>query len=133
MPSHNEELRITEDGEPIKHWIARLEGAQPSYKSTTMLEELLKAAFEETQARTHVITGSLKASGKTETDFGDDIWTGYIIYGGALWKTATPGPPHDPVDYAIYEMARGGEHDFYSGLVGYEDRIGEIIDEGFPG
>lgn len=130
----NDGIHFSEHGEAISEWIARLDAAAgPSYKTTVELEALLRAAFVETQAATHIITGSLKASGKTESDFDGDIWTGKIVYGGALWKTPAPGPPNDPVDYAIFEMARGGEHDFFSGLVGYEDRIEEIIHGGFPG
>lgn len=127
-------IRFSESGEAISEWIARLdEAAGPHYKTTVELEALLKAAFVQTQAETHVITGSLKASGKTESDFDGDVWTGNITYGGALWRTPTPGPANDPVDYAIYEMARGGAHDFFNGLVGYEDKIEEILHGGFPG
>lgn len=129
------EYEINESGDPVKKWIAALDENSRShqYKTTTKLEALLKAAFEETQAATHVLTGSLKASGKTESDFHDDVWSGTIEYGGELWRTPAPGPPNDPVDYAIYEMARGGDHDFLAGLVGFEDRVQEILDEGFPG
>lgn len=129
-----DQIKVTERGETIKGWIANLEeAAGPHYKTTVQLEALLRAAFLNTQARTHIITGSLKASGKTDSDFDGDVWTGTITYGGALWKTPAPGPPNDPVDYAIYEMARGGDHDFFGDLIGYENQIDEIIHGGFPG
>jgi hypothetical protein len=126
------EVRVTDT---IDSWIARLEeAAKPeSYKSTAALEALLAAAFADTQMRTHIISGSLKASGKTETDFDGDVWSGKIEYGGILWKTQAPGPPNDPVDYAIYEMARGGSHDFFGGLIAFEERIPGILDVDFPG
>lgn len=133
MPSQHG-VHFTESGEPVSEWIARLEeSAEPHFETTVELEALLRAAFLETQARTHIITGSLKASGKTASDFDGDVWTGTITYGGALWRTPAPGPPNDPVDYAIYEMVRGGDHDFFAGLVGFEDKIEEILHGGFPG
>lgn len=118
----------------ISDWAARLhESAEPHYKTTVGLEALLAAAFADTQARTHILTGSLKASGKTDSDFDGDTWTGTIQYGGLLWKPAAPGPPNDPVRYAIYEMARGGDHDFFAGMPGFENQISEILHTGFPG
>lgn len=125
---------FSDDGESISDWAARVKkSAGPHYKTTVELEALLRAAFSDTQVRTHVITGSLKASGKTSSDFDGDTWTGTIEYGGDLWKVPVPGPAHDPVRYAIYEMARGGEHDFFAGLPGYVDKIPEILNGEFPG
>lgn len=131
----SEEIRVEESpGETVKDWIARLKkSAQPHYKTTVELEGLLNAAFADTQARVHILSGSLKASGKTASDFDGDTWTGSITYGGVLWKTPVPGPPNDPVRYAIYEMARGGAHDFFAGLPNYENKVKEILDGGFPG
>lgn len=127
-------IHFTEKGEPLSQWIARLEkSAEPHYETTVELEALLRAAFLDTQARTHVITGSLKASGASSSDFDGEVWQGSITYGGVLFKVPVPGPPHDPVDYAIYEMARGGEHDFFSGLPGFENQIEQILHGGFPG
>lgn len=105
----------------------------PSYKVTSGLETVHRAVFVDTQARTHIITGSLKASGKSETDFDGETWTGKITYGGVLWKPAAPGPPNDPVDYAIYEMDRGGSHDFFGGIPSFAAQIDHIVDMGFPG
>ena len=93
----------------------------PDYKVIGALESALAAAFAETQAATHVITASLKMSGKTSSDFDGKEWTGEITYGGAS------AGANNPVRYAIYEMARGGEHDFFSGLPGtfskFEDGV----------
>lgn len=125
-------LEFSESGDPIKNWVADMhELAGPPHKPVGELEAMLAAAFAETQAATHIITGSLKASGKTNSEFDGDEWTGEIIYGGALWKAAVPGPPNDPVDYAIYEMARGGDHDFYGPLVAYEGKVEQILTEYF--
>lgn len=119
---------FSESGDPMKKWVADIrEYAGPPHKPVFELETLLFSAFVATQAATHVITGSLKASGKTNTEFDGDEWEGSITYGGALWKVPIPGPANDPVEYAIYEMARGGDHDFFGPLVAYEGKIDEIL------
>lgn len=127
-------IEFSERGDPIKNWIAAMRDyAGPPHKPVHELELMLAAAFAETQAATHVITGSLKASGKTESDFDDDQWEGSISYGGVLWKAPAPGPANDPVDYAIYEMARGGDHDFFGPLVTYEGKVEQILVNWFDG
>lgn len=109
-------------------------GGPPSFKVTHALEAALKAAFLDTQAATHVITGSLLSSGRTSSDFTDDrVWEGEITYGGSLYRGVTPGPPNDPVDYAIYEMARGGIHDFFGGLPAFDPVFEAAVDMHFEG
>lgn len=125
------EIKFHESGDVLTNWIADLKESAEPYEATVKLEALVQTAFAETQAATHIITGSLKASGKTETDMHDDEWVGTIEYGGALWKTPAPGPANDPVDYAIYEMARGGDHDFFAPLHVYEGKVEEILVEHF--
>lgn len=127
------ELKFSQTGDVLKNWIADLAESAEPYEATVKLEGVLQAAFGETQAATHVITGSLKASGKTESDMHEDEWVGTIEYGGELWAVPSPGPARDPVDYAIYEMARGGDHDFFGPLVAYEGKIEEILVEHFKG
>jgi hypothetical protein len=105
----------------------------PSYKVTGKLEAALQKVFMDTQERVHIITGSLKASGKTNTEFDGELWEGEIEYGGELWGPPSPGPPNDPVEYAIFEMARGGDHDFFGGIQQYEDDFEDAINEHFPG
>jgi hypothetical protein len=99
-------LKVTSDWSDVDHELVRVEKA-PSIESTTALDAALKALFEETQAAVHVITGSLKNSGKTSTKTHRYMWVGEITYGGA-----SPGFPHNPVRYAWYEQRRGGGHDF---------------------
>lgn len=97
---------------------------KPPLKMIASLEKELAGAFAATQAATHIITGSLKASGKTSSDFSPAAaqWEGEITYGGASLG------PINPVDYAIYEQARGGAHDFMAPVKPYEDRITEIME-----
>jgi hypothetical protein len=109
-------------------------GGPPGFKVVNALEAVLQAAFLETQAATHIITGSLKASGRTSSDTSDAwVWEGEISYGGPLYRAPAPGPPNDPVDYAIYEMARGGDHDFFAALPGFDDAWVHAIDMHFEG
>lgn len=87
----------------------------PTHKTVFALETVLKTAFLDTQEKVHVITASLKMSGKTSSDFtADDEWTGEITYGGVSAGV------NNPVDYALYEMERGGEHDFFRDLPKYD-------------
>lgn len=91
----------------------------PDFEVIGGLETAHAAAFADTQARVaspvnqHTDwfpTGSLKASARISTDFDGKVWEGTITYGGP-----TTGP-NNPVDYALYEAARGGVHDFFGGL-----------------
>jgi hypothetical protein len=101
---------------------------RPGFKVTSKFEKALSAAFAHTQAITHVISGRLKASGYTESDFKGGVWSGTIHYGG---------PPGTPAYYAIYEQARGGTrpdgtpHDFFSGLGDIDPMFEAAIDTHF--
>ena len=99
--------------------------SKPPFKTIFRLETELKATFTSTQAAVHHITSSLWHSGRTESDFDGDNWSGQIIYGGAS------GWVNDPVEYAIYERARGGEHDFLAPADAHEQNFEDIIDRHF--
>lgn len=99
---------------------------KPPVKAIMALETLLTKTFAATQAATHIITTSLKQSGKTESDFDGSQWHGDISYGGPS------GGPNNPVDYAIYEMARGGHHDFFGPAYAAESEFEAILLEYFP-
>ena len=108
------------------HEIDRI-GGPPSYEVITGLEGTLKSAFGETQVLVHVITGSLKLSGWTSSDFDGDVWTGTIEYGGPS------AGPNNPVTYAIYEMARGGEHDWFRTLPAFDPLFENAINKHLVG
>jgi hypothetical protein len=103
------------------------------YKLARQLDTIMEAAFADTQADTHIITGSLKASGKLETSInqrrggrgrfasGYD-WEGSIEYGGDA-----PGAINDPVEYAGCEPDRGQDHDFMRSADDYETVIEAAI------
>ncbi len=62
--------------------------------------------FSRTQQYAHVLSGDMKRSGRQETrTAGRQIIT-ETVYGGVS------GSQGRPVDYAIYEIRRGGSHDF---------------------
>lgn len=78
----------------------------PSVADYMKFESVLASQFQATQRAVHVITRSLKSSGKVASHFTDDRWEGVISYGGLSEGI------HNPVDYAEYERERDGDHDF---------------------
>lgn len=80
------------------------------YKSKFYLDRVLNTGFKATQAAVHVITGSLKTSGKQSSLMWDNEWHGEISYGGVSKGV------NNPVTYAIYEKARDEDHDFFNVL-----------------
>jgi hypothetical protein len=99
------------------------------YRLTGPLNEVLYEAFADTQARvaspanphtpTYAPTGRLASSGHTSSDFGEGkTWRGEIIYDAR----------NDQGDaYAIYELNRGGVHDFFAGLPPYTEQFVETV------
>ena len=81
----------------------------------------MAAAFRDAQEKVPVDSRSLKNSGRSGTDVRDgDTWIGYMAWGG-------PSAPKD-VDYAIYVMAEGGEHDWLRDSHLYDAAIEAVID-----
>lgn len=92
----------------IEAELDRLEKAPD--RAALYLDVVLYKGFAETQAMVHIVTGSLKSSGKASTEFHRDTWRGKISYGGVSLGV------NNPVTYAIYEKARDGDHDFMTPL-----------------
>lgn len=99
-------LRIDVDLQDFYRALSVIEGPGP--ETVAALTAALAEAYVETQARVHVVTGSLLRSGRAVTDLSEDSWEGVISYGGP-----SPGSVHDPVTYAASELSRGGTHDDY--------------------
>lgn len=99
---------LTSNWRSIERELDRLEKAPT--KASAYLDAVLYQGFAQTQALVHIITGSLKASGKATTEFDGDNWKGEISYGGFSLGV------NNPVTYAIYEKARDGDHDFLAPL-----------------
>lgn len=102
----------------ISQWTGELARLKDITRPAADMEVALHNMFVDMQDRTHVVTGSLRGSGKTESDIIDGIWVGRVGEGGS-----SPGFPHDPVDYAETERARGGAHDFLADLPQLADQI----------
>lgn len=100
----------------------------PSWKTTAKLETVLATMFTFTQGRVHIITGRLKASGRTKSGLVGSRWSGEIRYGG---------PKGTPAYYGIYEMHREGvkpglgPHDYFNGLELWDGAIEAAIDSHF--
>lgn len=102
--------RVRIDVSGLDEWIEQL--ANFEIRDRAAVDEWrhgVERFYDNTQRRTHVLDGFLKASGRYEVNrAGRDQLEGVITYGG------TP-----TVDYAVYEFARGGNHDALTR--GYED------------
>lgn len=97
-------MKIRADMRPWFDMLDAIHG--PGEATQAELDKVLAEAFAETLSMVHVITGSLKGSGRVRMSSEEGQWSGSISYGGA-----SPGFPHDPVNYAEYEFGRGGDHD----------------------
>lgn len=94
------------------------------HNATAGLERVLEDAFDHTQAQVHVLSGSLRASGRTSSDVTDAVWHGEISYGGS-----SSGYPNDPVVYEWFERRRGGSHDFMAGIEDYANDFIEACED----
>ena len=83
-------------------------GNEPTLVTRANLDAVLAVGTALAKASTHVLSGALKASIGSDSDYvvATKTWKGDIYWGGPL-----PGPS-EPVDYAYYERRRGGDHDF---------------------
>lgn len=96
----------------VSEWLDALDAhIGPGEESHVALNGVLASLFNEIRAKVHVVTGSLKASGRMNTDVSDDEWRGEITFGGPA-----PGMAHPYVTYAKEEFGRGGAHDPVSNL-----------------
>lgn len=101
-------IRLVSNWGEVNRELDRLERAPERAKFH--LDRVLARGFTATQGAVHIITGSLKMSGKMESELHRDYWEGTISYGGVSLGV------NNPVTYAIYEKARDGDHDFFSPL-----------------
>jgi hypothetical protein len=116
-------------------WLAKLEELQ--HPPIMELESIFLAKFQEVQAAVHVITGSLKGSGRTDTDYAEGVWKAEMVFGGPA-----PGYPHGNVGYALAELARGnaptlnhpeGGHYYYEPAYDMPELIIPVIEEWLGG
>jgi hypothetical protein len=121
-------ITILSDYSDVEKEFDRLEQL-PDFKTHLALDAVLATGFKATQAEVHVITGSLKLSGKKSSEVHETthVWEGEIRYGGPS------GGINNPVNYAIYEKARDAEHDFMKSLPGLHLAYVEAIKKGLAG
>lgn len=90
----------------VDRWIDALDAHEgPGVETLEELSRTLASGFAETQMLVHVITGSLKGSGRVSNKRTENGWEGEITYGGPA-----PGFAHPYVRYAKEEFGRGEEH-----------------------
>lgn len=101
---------------------ARRDGRVLTKALTTELGVVMAGAFGDAQSKIPIDSGALLASGRHGTDVrdGGDTWIGYMAWGGE-------SNPHE-VDYAIYVLAHGGEHDWLRDAWAYNEAIEATID-----
>lgn len=104
-------MHIHADTSEVDGELRRL-GDGPDIDDLLRFEFILDAQFKATQAAVHIITRSLKNSGKHDGEYRNNTWRGKISYGGPSLTAAGKGSTHNPVRYAQAERARGGDHDF---------------------
>ncbi len=96
-------IRIIVD---VDEWLDALDAhIGPGTETLEALSRVLAAGFMETQMLVHVVTGSLRGSGRMSNRRDEDSWEGEITYGGPA-----PGFAHPYVRYAKEEFGRGEEH-----------------------
>lgn len=96
-------------------------GAMPTVTMLAYLDTSLRTSFETTRAKVHVDTGKLKKSGKTKSRSTANQWVGQFSFTAKNKKGVT---------YGIYEIARGGGHDFFRDLVLLKPRFISAIVRG---
>lgn len=97
-------IRIESDYSELEREFLRLEALPFGAKAE--LDTALMFGATQASALVHVDTGKLKASQKVSSRVTKNTWIGKFSFGDRA----------KGVDYAIYERARGGHHDFLSGV-----------------
>lgn len=116
-------MKIVSNLQPWNREAGRL-GRLPDAKTVAMLNAVLKDGLLEAVGLTHVDTGSLKSSAKSKSSKTLSQWEGEFSFGGPSAGI------NNPVDYAIYEKARGGEHDFFKAVHTLAPKFREAIKKG---
>lgn len=111
----------------VSEWLDALDAHEgPGAETLEELSRVLAAGFVESQMLVHVVTGSLKGSGRVSNKRTEDGWEGEITYGGPA-----PGFAHPYVRYAKEEFGRGEEHNAMRNLdlqnSDYLDALGATV------
>lgn len=100
----------------------------PNTANVIEFESILATQFQITQQAVHIITGSLRNSGKISSRMDNNSWQGEITYGGL-----SAGAVHNPVRYAHYEQERDGSHDYMESIYKLDSRYGDAVEDWLKG
>lgn len=98
---------IKGDWREVERELKRLRNL-PTRRDKQKLDRVLEWGLRATQEVVHIDTGSLLVSGRSDSVMMLGRYKGTITYGGPSMGL------NNPVDYAIYELDRGGDHDYMS-------------------
>lgn len=112
---------ITVDDSKLQDELKRLADG-PSLADGLRFDSILQAVYAQTQLIVHVITHSLKSSGRVNSTNRNNKLDGEVRYGGP-----SPGSVYDPVKYAEYEQGKGGTHDFMEPAAHYDGEFVEVV------
>lgn len=98
-------IEIHSNWDAVERELRRLKNV-PTVRDKQRLDRVLQWGLNRTLTDVHIDTGSLFTSGKTESVMRLGRYSGTIRYGGVSEGV------NNPVDYAIFELDRGGPHDF---------------------
>ena len=115
-------IRIEKISNDIEKEVSRL-AKGPQFDDMLRFERILISQFAATQSAVHVVTGSLKSSGRVASSHSDTKWEGTISYGGRSAGI------HNPVDYAEFERERDSSHDFLAPARNIETQYIQAMNE----
>lgn len=109
--------RIRVDASSVRRRLERLDDIAPLLN---MVARDFAEVVRDVDFRVHVETGDLKGSGRSSSTVVGDYWQGRITYGGTMGTQQF-------VDYAGFEKARGGDHDFMAPTSSFKPRVKALI------
>lgn len=128
----------------------------PGREGSAVLDSVLASAFSDAQEKVHILSGSLKASGRSYSTDDGDVWTGTMHWGdtdapprkgtrqrNALTPNNRSAEQKDrdrqrsrdyarrrglhSVDYALFEYSRGSTHNWLRDSPQYEEEFLEAM------
>jgi len=105
-------VRFVQD-DTFAHWLSSFRKLKDGEKLPASAVREWRAAnevlFSHTQQYAHVLSGDMKSTGNLEVELGESGLTidADLSYGG-------PASSGEDVDYTVYELRRGGSHDFFA-------------------
>ncbi|AMM44196.1 hypothetical protein BJD78_gp26 [Arthrobacter phage KellEzio] len=104
-------VRFIQD-ETLAHWVSSFRHLENKPLPASVVREWRAANevfFSNTQQAAHVLSGDMKRTGSLEVELHESgiLIDADLSYGGMA-------PSGEDVDYTIYELRRGGSHDFFA-------------------